>query len=56
MLCAGTRRRGICAGRRAGEDAIGRPANEIVGHTDRDLFPDNSDGYEDRDNETIASP
>ena len=41
---------------RAGEAAIGRPANEIVGRTDRDLFPDYSDGYEDRDNEAIASP
>ncbi|WP_109808758.1 EAL domain-containing protein [Sphingosinithalassobacter portus] len=41
---------------RAGEDAIGRPASEIVGQTDRDLFPDYGDGYEERDSEAIASP
>jgi diguanylate cyclase (GGDEF)-like protein/PAS domain S-box-containing protein len=41
---------------RAGESAIGRSANEIVGRTDRELFPDYGGGYEDRDSEAIASP
>ncbi|ROT97114.1 EAL domain-containing protein [Altererythrobacter sp. FM1] len=39
----------------AGEDAIGRPASEIIGHTDRELFPRNGADYERRDSETIAS-
>ncbi|HEY8604409.1 sensor domain-containing phosphodiesterase [Tsuneonella suprasediminis] len=40
---------------RAGEDAIGRPASEIIGHTDRELFPRHGADYERRDSETIAS-
>jgi diguanylate cyclase (GGDEF)-like protein/PAS domain S-box-containing protein len=41
---------------RAGEAAIGRSATEIVGRTDRQLFPGYGGGYEDRDSEAIASP
>ncbi len=41
---------------RAGETAIGRPAKEIIGQTDRELFPNYGEAYEQRDNESIASP
>ncbi|MCW2335980.1 diguanylate cyclase (GGDEF)-like protein/PAS domain S-box-containing protein [Sphingobium sp. B2D3A] len=41
---------------RAGEVAIGRPARDIIGQTDKDLFPDYGEDYERRDNESIASP
>lgn len=39
----------------AGEDAIGRPASDIIGHTDREIFPRYGADYERRDSETIAS-
>lgn len=40
---------------RAGEDAIGRSASEIIGHTDRELFPRHGADYERRDSESIES-
>ncbi len=40
---------------RAGENVIGRPASDIVGSTDRDLFPEYGEAYEQRDTDAIAS-
>lgn len=40
---------------RAGEDAIGRSASEIIGHTDRELFSRHGADYERRDSVSIAS-
>lgn len=41
---------------RMGEIAIGRPAEEMIGRTDRDLFHGVGEGYEERDREAVASP
>ncbi|BBF72584.1 hypothetical protein LH128_12308 [Sphingomonas sp. LH128] len=38
----------------AGETVMGRPASEIIGATDHELFPANAEASEDRDNEAIA--
>ncbi|WEK46227.1 MAG: EAL domain-containing protein [Candidatus Andeanibacterium colombiense] len=40
---------------RTGERAIGKPAEEIVGRTDRELFPHYGASYERRDGEAIAA-
>lgn len=40
---------------RAGEDVIGRPAQEILGATDRELFPDVGEAYEQRDSEAVVA-
>ena len=40
---------------RVGEKVMGRPANEIVGFTDRELFPQYGEAYEQRDTDAIAS-
>ncbi|PZU69499.1 EAL domain-containing protein [Sphingobium sp.] len=40
---------------RAAEDVIGRNANDLVGATDRDLFPGYGEAYEQRDTEAIAA-
>ncbi|WP_206240108.1 sensor domain-containing phosphodiesterase [Novosphingobium terrae] len=41
---------------RAGEQVIGRRASEMVGSTDKALFPEQGADYEQRDSEAIASP
>lgn len=41
---------------RAGEKLIGRSAADIVGRTDRQLFPNYGDDYEQRDTDAINSP
>lgn len=41
---------------RTGEAAIGRPADEIIGRTDRELFQNYGASYEQRDSEAIAAP
>jgi diguanylate cyclase (GGDEF)-like protein/PAS domain S-box-containing protein len=41
---------------KAGERLIGRPAKDIIGRTDRQLFPDYGDGYEQRDTDALNSP
>ncbi|WBO23850.1 sensor domain-containing phosphodiesterase [Sphingomonas abietis] len=40
---------------RAGENLIGLTADEIVGHTDKELFPEYGDGYERRDTEAFSA-
>lgn len=40
----------------AGEAMMGRPESEIVGRTDRELFPDYCEGFERRDSHSMASP
>ena len=40
---------------RAGEDLIGRPASEVVGRTDRELFPETGDAFHDRDTSALKS-
>ena len=40
---------------RAGEKIIGRPASEIIGRTDRDLFPEHGEGVEQRDTEAVGA-
>lgn len=39
---------------RAGEDLIGVSQAEVVGRTDRELFPDVGDAYHDRDGQVLA--
>ncbi|WBO23860.1 sensor domain-containing phosphodiesterase [Sphingomonas abietis] len=41
---------------RAGENLIGRTADEIVGHTDKELFPEFGDAYDRRDTEAFEAP
>jgi diguanylate cyclase (GGDEF)-like protein/PAS domain S-box-containing protein len=40
---------------RAGEQVIGRPADQMIGYTDKELFPEYGEGYEQRDSAAIAS-
>lgn len=40
---------------RRGEEAIGMRADEIIGRTDRELFREYAEGYEQRDSEAVAS-
>lgn len=40
---------------RAGEQLIGRPADQIVGRTDVNLFPEHGAGYERRDSEALSA-
>ena len=40
---------------RAGEKVIGRSASDMVGYTDRELFPEYGDAFERRDTEAVAS-
>lgn len=40
---------------RAGEEVIGRPRDEIIGHTDEELFPELADGYVRRDDQVLAT-
>ena len=40
---------------KVGEEVIGRPASEIVGRTDRELFPELGQGYYDRDSSVLNS-
>ncbi|SES10741.1 sensor domain-containing phosphodiesterase [Sphingobium sp. YR768] len=39
----------------AGEAAIGKTAQEIIGHTDRELFQSYGESYEQRDSEAVAA-
>ena len=39
---------------RTGEDLIGLPESQVVGRTDRELFPDVGDAYHDRDGQVLA--
>lgn len=40
---------------RAGERVIGRPAEEVLGMTDRQLFPEYAEGFTDRDEKALDS-
>ena len=40
---------------KVGEEVIGRPASEVIGRTDRELFPDVGKGYYDRDTSVLNS-
>ena len=36
-----------------GEEVFGRPASEVIGHTDRELFPETGDAYHARDTSVL---
>ena len=40
---------------KAGEEVIGRPASDVIGRTDRELFPEVGSAYHDRDTSVLAS-
>lgn len=50
---SGTRRYELL--NRTGEEFIGLPACQVIGRTDRELFPEVGDAYHDRDSEVLAA-